>query len=83
MKPWRCDDETATVLNITGLLFGHGGEAVEIPFVVLPDNEMRPGLQFGHGGEAVEIYRWDREPFHKKCFNSATAVKPWRSILPA
>ncbi len=35
-------------------------------------------LQFGHGGEAVEITQKVRKGGLRGCFNSATAVKPWR-----
>jgi|SRR6185437_1871436 len=59
------------------LQFGHGGDAVETR------NSARPlttpsRLQFGHGGDAVETEELMSYPIKQSCFNSATAVMPWR-----
>ena len=67
-------------INAAMLQFGHGGEAVE-------NATWRPSgpstgceLQFGHGGEAVENERPASSTLGgSRVFNSATAVKPWRT----
>ena len=65
------------------LQFGHGGDAVE-------NIDMRLQLtqpillQFGHGGDAVE--NRSKPPSRRrptKSFNSATAVMPWKTYVPA
>ena len=62
------------------LQFGHGGEAVENA----PTPPSRPSgtaLHRGHGGEAVENGRrcGPASDVPSSRFNSATAVKPWRT----
>src|SRR5262245_2704118 len=59
------------------LQFGHGCEAVEIQ--ASTPATVRVGLlQFGHGCEAVEMWMQFSPAPWWRCFNSATAVKPWR-----
>src|SRR5689334_23023853 len=62
------------------LQFGHGTEAVEICPGDSPPRASHFMLQFGHGTEAVEIRaRGLLARLWKSRFNSATALKPWRS----
>src|SRR5438876_12322557 len=64
------------------LQFGHGGEAVEN----LGRRERTPDawrLQFGHGGEAVENHKNTVLTHQVLGFNSATAVRPWKTARDA
>ena len=61
------------------LQFGHGGEAVENSSISSPP-PFAFWLQFGHGGEAVENAMGRvRRIGQKHSFNSATAVRPWKT----
>ena len=82
VKPWRTTARSlAASADRARLQFGHGGEAVENERYGGKVN-VDDGLQFGHGGEAVE----NSDAQIAGCvgvatFNSATAVKPWRTGL--
>ena len=79
VKPWRTSRSKTWGDPVKGLQFGHGGEAVENDVATTGDT-LRCELQFGHGGEAVENHRRTTAPgICRDCFNSATAVKPWRT----
>ena len=64
------------------LQFGHGFITVEIRRTVYCVPVPRPTLQFGHGFITVEISvrRWAARA--ATCFNSATALLPWKSGTP-
>jgi len=65
------------------LQFGHGGEAVEDYTGGSCKSRLPSRLQFGHGGEAVEdsAARRCRSSAGRRRFNSATAVKPWKTAV--
>src|SRR5579884_1046693 len=66
------------------LQFGHGAEAVENANRSRNDRRLREELQFGHGAEAVE--NATRAPLARRRrsrFNSATALRPWRTDSPS
>jgi len=65
------------------LQFGHGGEAVEDMARPTKKSALAQ-LQFGHGGEAVEDAEIEGgRNVTKLGFNSATAVKPWKTAEKA
>ena len=82
LKPWRTFLIRVTPDEFTELQFGHGVEAVEnsnyTGFIWRGIYE----LQFGHGVEAVENHYARRRHGRRGLgFNSATALKPWRTCL--
>src|SRR5579885_1940103 len=85
LRPWRTTlVKSGNLAPLCQLQFGHGAEAVENYglFGALQDTSIR--LQFGHGAEAVENisdHPWTWE--NKVRFNSATALRPWRTVGPA
>src|SRR5208283_3127671 len=63
------------------LQWGHGDEAVE-EVVAFRETVKKGKLQWGHGDEAVEESQSQRRKRHeRKCFNGATAMKPWKSLM--
>ena len=40
-------------------------------------------LQFGHGSSAVETRAFRASPIPRACFNSATALQPWKLLQSA
>ena len=87
---WGHGDEAVEELGIVYkpvrgivLQWGHGDEAVE-ESGVSSRSWSSSRLQWGHGDEAVEEgLSWVE--FRLTCtgFNGATAMKPWKSALPA
>ncbi len=80
MKPWRTPCIFADLHIFEELQCGHGGEAVENPMSRSVAYATKV-LQCGHGGEAVENLSTNFMPgTNQRCFNAATAVKPWRTL---
>ncbi len=78
VMPWRCPSRSCPKWLDAALQFGHGCDAVEIWYITEPQLNVLQ-LQFGHGCDAVEIGRRRAGPVaDQQCFNSATAVMPWR-----
>ena len=81
VKPWR-----TSVPSILGVAVVHFNSATAVkpgeqPYVC---TALRPVLQFGHGGEAGRTLTAMISPgIPKGDFNSATAVKPWRTSSAA
>src|SRR5208282_4268700 len=78
MKPWKRIAVLKAAEDQIWLQWGHGDEAVE-------ENRIQDSaesfylLQWGHGDEAVEESQSQRRKRHeRKCFNGATAMKPWK-----
>ncbi len=82
VKPWMAAHPSVTSDPHSTLQWGHGGEAVDGPSKQPTPTPVR-SLQWGHGGEAVDgIFPWLSATSHGRCFNGATAVKPWMGARP-
>src|SRR5206468_3541822 len=84
VRPWRTTAPRIAGCDLIRLQFGHGGEAVEDSTPHFPPNCRADKLQFSR---ARGRGRWRSPPPRARAslvsgFNSATAVRPWRT-LPA
>ena len=80
MKPWKSGQAVLDVLSMPELQWGHGDEAVEEAWHSYLIDPNPYELQWGHGDEAVEEALPRRSARTRdRCFNGATAMKPWKS----
>ena len=81
LRPWKTQPQRLPPVFVLALQFGHGTEAVETAGS-LRGRLDRIQLQFGHGTEAVEnLGRASPTRPSTPCFNSATALRPWKTSV--